>query len=109
LLPKAIRRKIADNYRPIGSGDILVPGFSLKANQEKEEKVWIAGTYYVSDANVMIDGKYPKDNSAINMGNSKYFIQNLNSQPVVFLYLFSPSEKNVTKATFNTNKVNGNV
>ncbi len=85
LLNKEIQLKLKNNYRAIGIGDILIPGFWIKPNSVEKKKVWIRGGYYSNDKDILIDG-YNLEANYVFLENKAYVFENRGSEPTLILF-----------------------
>ena len=87
LLPPAVQKKIRDNYVSARSGDILVPGFVIKAKGDVEKDIWIKGYYYTPTRSLRVDGKQVRDNLAY-LTQGKHVFDNVSNRPILLIYIF---------------------
>jgi len=89
VLNSEIQKKIKEHYRPIGVGDILVPGFLLQPGEEARKDIWIPGTYFSPTSEITIDGD-KATGRLIPLNRQTSLFKNPTSRPVLLLYLFHP-------------------
>ena len=88
LLPNEIKKKIGENYLPIKTGDILIPGFKVEPKTFIEKTIWIEGNYYSPILSLEVDGKTIGEN-VIELKQKNYTFFNPLTQPLVLWYIFN--------------------
>ena len=87
LLNEKTKEKIGENYLPIKTGDILIPGFKIGPKQVFDKKIWIEGYYYSPTVSLEIDGKKIESN-LVKLEQKKYRIVNNSNRQVFLVYIF---------------------
>ena len=87
LLPKEVKKVIEENYLPIKTGNILIPGFRIEPKELLDKKIWIEGYYYIPTVSLEINGEKIKSN-LIHLEQKKYRIENHSNRQVFMIYIF---------------------
>lgn len=87
LLNKEVKKKIKENYLPIKTGDILIPGFKIPPEESLSKKIWIEGDYYSPTTSLEIDGKKITD-KLVHLHQREYIFRNTSGRPVFLVYIF---------------------
>lgn len=88
LLPNKIKKKIGENYLPIKTGDILIPGFKVEPKTFIKKTIWIEGNYYNPILSLKVDGKTIGEN-VIELKQQNYTFFNPLTRPFFIWYIFN--------------------
>jgi hypothetical protein len=102
LLNKEIKEKIVENYLPIKTGDILIPGLKIGPKESFEKKIWIEGYYYNPTGSLEIDGKKIGE-GLIKLKQKEYIFHNTSSRSLFLFYIFNK------KRFLNNSSINKNL
>jgi len=87
-LTQSVLKMLDENYKYVGVGHILIPGFALPPHQTINKKIWIAGNYFCPSLEMSINGKKIKDNLIDLKSNRSYAFKNLTNKNMMVLYAF---------------------
>jgi len=88
LLPNEIKKKIGENYLPIKTGDILIPGFRVEPKTTINKTIWIEGDYYSPTLSLEVDGKAISEN-VVELKQKNHTFFNPLTRPLVIWYIFN--------------------
>ena len=88
LLNKEVKKKIEENYLPIQTGDILIPGFKVEPKNILEKKIWIEGYYYSPTLSLEINGKRIESNF-VRLKQERYRFKNNSNRYIFLVYIFN--------------------